>query len=203
VNIRDESATAGSGNHFAFMMVAIPTEITDPVERLKTVAALTHRAKPARAAKTDATAARKPTSSGLGNIMRLIDTVPGGVWTAVRELVNSPAIGAIPPVTNYIMSNIPGPKNKLYLAGAQVTHLYGRTMVGGGVGLFIHCISYGDDLDFGFTALAELVPDPNTIADGMLDHVRRLLDAVENNPASPKSRGRAKSSVTPAPSQTH
>jgi len=173
VNIRDESATAGSGNHFAFMMVAIPTDIADPVERLKTVAALTRRAKPARAAKTDTAAARKPTGTGLGNVMRLIDTLPSGVWTAVRELVNSPAIEAIPPVTNYIVSNIPGPKNKLYFAGAQITHLYGRTMVGGGVGLFIHCISYGDDLDFGFTALAELVPDPHTIGARPPHHRRR------------------------------
>ncbi|MET0703170.1 MAG: wax ester/triacylglycerol synthase family O-acyltransferase [Mycobacterium sp.] len=182
VNIRDESAESGSGNHFTFMMVAIP-DIADPVERLKTVASMTRNRKPARTA-AGANTTRKPTGAGLGQVMRLIDAIPGGAWVAVRELINSPAVEAIPPITNYVVSNIPGPTEKLYIAGAQITNLYGRTMVGAGIGLFIHCLSYGNTLDFGFTALAELIPDPDKIAIGMQDQLSKLLRAEHHPPVA-------------------
>jgi diacylglycerol O-acyltransferase len=176
VNIRDESAEEGSGNHFAFMMVAIP-DIRDPVERLKTVSAMTKKRKPARSSADSAKTSRKPAGAGLGQVMRLVDALPSGVWLGLRALVNSPAVGAIPPIANYIVSNIPGPQDKLYIAGAEVTHMYGRTMVGGGVGLFIHCLSYVDSLDFGFTAIAELIPDPQKIADGVVRQLELLMES--------------------------
>jgi diacylglycerol O-acyltransferase len=178
VNIRDESAEAGSGNHFAFMMVAIPNETADPVERLKAISRMTKKGKPARSPAHAATTTRKPTGAGLGQVMRLVDALPGGAWAGVREFVNSPAVGAISTVANYVVSNIPGPKEKLYLAGAEITHLYGRTMVGAGIGLFIHCLSYDDTLDFGFTALAELVPDPERLVEGMQHHLTLLTAAI-------------------------
>ena len=186
VNIRDEDS--GSGNHIAAMMVAIPSDIADPVHRLETVSALTEKSKPERTAKDD-TAQRKPTGTMPGHIMRLIDALPGGLWLAVGHLANmSTVIGALPTVTNYAVTNIPGPREKLYVAGAEVTHLYGRGMVGAGVGLLVHCVSYGGNLDFGFTALADLVPDPDTIADSVQRHFAALLQAA----TSTGSAGRAK-----------
>lgn len=119
--------------------------------------------------------ARKPGGAVLGNVMALVDALPSGTWIGVRTLVNSPAFKAIPPIANYVVSNIPGPKDKLFLAGAEITHIYGRTMVGGGVGLFVFCISYGANLDFGLTTLAELVPDPAAIASGISHHLTVLL----------------------------
>jgi diacylglycerol O-acyltransferase len=178
VNVRDDAAEAASGNHFAFMMVAIP-DIADPVERLREISALTKKSKPARPRADDtatARATRKP-SGTVGQVMGLIDVLPSGAWQALGQLVNSSAVEAVPPIANFVVSNIPGPKDKLYIAGAEITHMYGRTMVGAGVGLFIHCLSYGDTLDFGFTALAELVPDPEKMVQNMHRHLAALLDA--------------------------
>jgi diacylglycerol O-acyltransferase / wax synthase len=174
VNIREESATAADGNHFTFMLTAIP-DITDPVERLKTVAARTAKARPERTARAGDPTVRKPTGAVLENVMGLVDSLPGATWFAVRDLVTSRLFNAVPPVVNYIVSNIPGPKGKLYLAGAEITHIHGRTMVGGGVGLFVFCVSHADTLDFGITTLAELVPDPAKIADGISHHFAILL----------------------------
>lgn len=177
VNVRDEAAEAGSGNHFAFMMVSIP-DIADPAERIRTVSALTKKSKPARASSgaTTTRTNRKPTGT-VSQVMGLIDVLPSGAWLALGQLVNSPAVEAVPPIANFVVSNIPGPRDKLYIAGAEITHMYGRTMVGAGIGLFIHCLSYGDTLDFGFTALADLIPDPNTIVKGVHRHLSELLDA--------------------------
>jgi diacylglycerol O-acyltransferase / wax synthase len=176
VNVRDESAETASGNHFAFMMVAIP-DIADPVERLRTVSELAKKSKPARdrnEAVTNRTS-RKPTGT-VSKVMGLIDVLPSGAWLALGQLVNSPVVEAVPPIANFVVSNIPGPTDKLYIAGAEITHIYGRTMVGAGIGLFIHCLSYGESLDFGFTALADLVPDPETIVEGVHRHLAALLD---------------------------
>jgi WS/DGAT/MGAT family acyltransferase len=177
VNVRDDSAEAASGNHFAFMMVAVP-DIADPVERLRTVSDLANKSKPARDSSETAAnrTSRKPTGT-VSQVMGLIDVLPSGVWLALGQLVNTPVIEAVPPIANFVVSNIPGPKDKLYIAGAEITHIYGRTMVGAGIGLFIHCLSYGDTLDFGFTALADLVPDPDTIVEGVHRHLAALLDA--------------------------
>jgi diacylglycerol O-acyltransferase len=186
VNVRDEAAEAASGNHFAFMMVSIP-DIHDPVERLRAVSALTMKSKPARAGSgaTTARTGRKP-SGTVSQVMGLIDVLPSSAWLALGQLVNSPAVEAVPPIANFVVSNIPGPKDKLYIAGAEITHMYGRTMVGAGIGLFIHCLSYGGSLDFGFTALADLIPDPNTIVEGVHRHLSELLSAPAPDSSPPR-----------------
>jgi diacylglycerol O-acyltransferase len=193
VNVRDEAAESASGNHFAFMMVSIP-DIDDPVERIRAVSTLTKKSKPARAAgETPAAQASRKPAGTVSHVMRLIDVLPSGVWLALGQLVNSPVIETVPPIANFVVSNIPGPKDTLYIAGAEITHMYGRTMVGAGIGLFIHCLSYGDSLDFGFTALADLVPDPDTIVASMHRHLAALLAAgVPDSPTPAAPAGRTK-----------
>ncbi len=59
-------------------------------------------------------------------------------------------------------------------------------MAGFGVGLIIHGLSYAGHLDFGFTALAELVGDPDRIARGVQRHIALLLAATQDHPAAAK-----------------
>jgi diacylglycerol O-acyltransferase / wax synthase len=164
--------------------VSIP-DIADPIERIRKVAALTQKSKPAKAGPgaTTTRTNRKPTGT-VSHVMELIDVLPSGAWLALGQLVNSPAVEAVPPIANFVVSNIPGPREKLYIAGAEITHMYGRTMVGAGIGLFIHCLSYGDSLDFGFTALADLIPDPNLIVEGVHRHLSELLKAPAQDDSS-------------------
>ena len=128
VNIRGDAAELGGGNYFTMMMVAIPSDITDPVQRLKVISAMTRRSKPAR---TGANLTRRTATGALvGGVMRLIDAMPGSAWSGLAQLMNSPLSAAVPTVANYIISNIPGPRHKLYVAGAEITHVYGRTLSG-------------------------------------------------------------------------
>lgn len=192
VNIRDEAAEEGAGNHFTFMMIAIPSDIADPVEHLLVISGVAKKNKPQRI--TTSRTRRKATGEIVGGVNRMIDAVPGGSWHMLAHLLHTPLFAALPTVANYMVSDIPGPEQRLYLAGAEVTHLYGRSMAGVPIGLLIHCISYADSLDFGFTALAELVPDPERIAEGVQRRFGLLLAAAEDGaeaPAPPPKKARS------------
>jgi diacylglycerol O-acyltransferase len=65
------------------------------------------------------------------------------------------------------ISNVPGPPFPLYMAGARLRSLspMGPLLYGGGLNITV--MSYIDNLDFGFLACRELVPDVWAIADGI------------------------------------
>ena len=58
-----------------------------------------------------------------------------------------------------VISNVPGPRQPLYLAGGVVKHYYPVSTVADGIGLNMTVQSYLDNLDFGLLACRELVPD--------------------------------------------
>lgn len=168
VSVRTED-DEGGGNAFTAMLVPLPTHLEDPAERLRYIA--------------EATAARKPRPSGgsggsgtspARTLLELVDTVPSTMFSMLGGLASAGALTTLPPAANLIVSNVKGPDAELYLAGAKITHLYARTMAGPGLGVMIHCISYAGHLDFGITALRDLVPEPDVLIDGFADQLALL-----------------------------
>ena len=77
-------------------------------------------------------------------------------------------VDRVPPLVNVVVSNVPGPPQPLYLAGARVRHHWPLSIVGHGLGLNITVESYAGSLEFGVTAALAAVPRPRTLADGLL-----------------------------------
>jgi hypothetical protein len=77
-----------------------------------------------------------------------------------------------------IISNVPGPRHPLYLAGAMLHHLYPVSAIGDGMGLNMTVISYRDQLDFGSVACRELMPDLWLLNDYLPDALQELLAAA-------------------------
>ena len=75
---------------------------------------------------------------------------------------------------NLIVSNIPGPRVPLYLAGAELLAYYPVSALVDGQGLNITVMSYRDNLYFGLVACRALVPD----LDVMAGYLREELDAL-------------------------
>jgi hypothetical protein len=102
---------------------------------------------------------------------------------------------------NLVISNVPGPRQPLYFAGAKLLHQFPVSIVTDGQGLNITVVSYLDRLDFGFIADRELVPDVWDLADMHIAEITRLFDATgaqwaqPPQPASPR-RGRVKLTQT-------
>jgi hypothetical protein len=86
---------------------------------------------------------------------------------------------------NLVISNVPGPRQPLYLAGAQLHHQFPVSIVTDGQGLNITLASYLDRLDFGFIADRELVPDVWDLADMHIAEIGRLFDASGAERAEP------------------
>lgn len=79
---------------------------------------------------------------------------------------------------NLVISNVPGPREALYNAGAELKAMIPISAVGDGMGLNITVVSYRDRLDFGLVACRELVPDLWELADDLLFAIQELQQAA-------------------------
>lgn len=81
------------------------------------------------------------------------------------------------PPFNLIISNVPGPSAPLYSAGARLEHFYPVSAVADGQGLNMTVQSYNGNLDFGFVACRDLVPDLWTLTDHLQEASEELVAA--------------------------
>jgi hypothetical protein len=146
------------------MAVAIPTDVDDPMERLRAAheamrsAKEHHRAVPASLLQ-DATL-----------------FVPPAIHArASRVTLRLSTRNAVSPIFNVVISNVPGSPTPLYCAGARLLANYPVSAVTDGMGLNITVLSYEDRLDFAIVADREQVPD----AWPLMDALSRALDELE------------------------
>ena len=81
----------------------------------------------------------------------------------------------IGPQSNLIISNVPGPRERLYLHGAEMVAHYPVSQVGHGMALNITVLSYAGALYFGFVACADGVPSVQRVA----VHMEAAMDELE------------------------
>jgi diacylglycerol O-acyltransferase len=146
VSVRTEEQRADFGNRIGAMIVPIPTNVKDPRRRLMRTHELLRSAKEHHAALpasllTDATAFIPPAVAA----------------RAARMTVE--VLGRTRPPLNVVISNVPGPRDPLYLAGAQLQANYPVSVVVDGVGLNMTVMSYRDHMDFGIVADRDQVND--------------------------------------------
>jgi WS/DGAT/MGAT family acyltransferase len=154
MSVRTKEQQGTFGNRVSMMIVPIATDEPDPRARLRKThellrgAKVRHSALPADLL-TDATAFIPPAVAAL----------------AARTTMD--ILGRTRPPVNLVISNVPGPRSPLYLAGAQLQAHYPVSVVVDGVGLNITVMSYRDHLDFGIVADRELVVDPWCLIEGL------------------------------------
>ena len=101
------------------------------------------------------------------------------------------------PQINVVISNVPGPRQPIYFAGARLDEYIPVSTIGEGMGLNVTVHSYLDRLVFGLVACREHVPDLWAMVDLHVDEIERLFEATgaewaePPKPASPR-RGSAK-----------
>jgi diacylglycerol O-acyltransferase / wax synthase len=84
----------------------------------------------------------------------------------------------VSPPLNLVVSNVPGPRNKLYLDHAEMVHYYPVSTITDGVGLNITVQSYCDTMDFALVSCREMVPDLDDLADYVIDEFAEIGQAA-------------------------
>jgi WS/DGAT/MGAT family acyltransferase len=169
MSVRTEEQKGTYGNRVSMMVVPIPTNVADPRERLITAhetlksAKNRHRALPADLL-TDATS-----------------FIPPAVQAQASRLTMQ-LTGRLAPALNLVISNVPGPRDPLYMAGAQLQANFPVSVIADGMGLNMTVMSYRDHVDFGLVGDRKLVGDLWPMMDGLEASLDELCDVICRKP---------------------
>jgi len=140
------------GNAITFVLCNLGTDLDDPHARLETI-----------------TESMRATKELMANRPGLQLTALG-LLTALGPsvLTRIPGSASAPPPYNVVISNVPGPRERLYWNGAEVEGIYPLSIPTENQALNITCLSYANNLEFGIVGCRQAVP-----------RLQRLLDYLE------------------------
>ena len=81
-------------------------------------------------------------------------------------------------MVNTVVTNVPGPRQPLYFAGAKSLRTFGAGPVVDGMGLINIVGSYDEQFVLSFTACREMMPDPERYADALDASFQELAGAT-------------------------
>jgi diacylglycerol O-acyltransferase len=153
-------------NRVSALIAELPTDCDDPLERV------------ARCRESMLNAKRKLDLVPAEELVDLTQfSTPVLATSAVRLASRLRLADRVALPFNLVISNVPGPRQPLYFAGARLAHQFPVSIVTDGQGLNITVVSYLDRLDFGFIVDRELVPDVWDLADMHVAEIERLFEA--------------------------
>lgn len=152
------------GNQVSSMLVALGTDIDDPLERLRYVGWQAGMAKAYN---------REMAMEGL------LDALPAagpalflGAWSRLKLSRRTP------PLFNVVITNVPGSPVPLYLDGAPLQQLTGMAGIYDGVGLVMVVTSYLDMLDIGISSTPAILSRPDRFVECLHESLAELAAAV-------------------------
>lgn len=96
------------------------------------------------------------------------------------------------PMYNVVISNVPGPKEKRYLNGAEVFSVHPVSFIMQGQALNITLYTYADQITFVFTACRESLPSIQR----MVSHTQDALETLESQLIKNKAKANSKTKKT-------
>jgi hypothetical protein len=94
-----------------------------------------------------------------------------------------------------VMTNVPGPKMPLYIAGAKIDNMLFWVPQSGRLGLGVSIFSYDSKVSLGVATDAGLVPDPDRIIDGFHVEFEALMEMVREVEADKAEAAKNKASL--------
>jgi diacylglycerol O-acyltransferase / wax synthase len=155
VNMRPESELGGLSNYFGMIAVLLPLGLANPLERLYEVKRRMLELKASRQAQVT-----------LG-LLAAVGMGPKALQQKVLDLLISRA--------TVIITNVPGPQQPLYMAGARLKEVVFWVPQSGDIGMGMSVLSYNDGVQFGITTDTSLVADPENIARLFAQQFEHLL----------------------------
>lgn len=151
------------GNRFGLVLLALPLLEADPVARLREV----HRRMQAI----------KGSPEGIVSygVLGAMGLSPPALEAQLIDLFSAKA--------SLVLTNVPGPRAPVYLAGAQLRGVLVWAPCAGSVSTSVSIFSYDGQVSVGFMCDAGLVPDPEAIVAAVDEELRALLPPMAARPA--------------------
>jgi diacylglycerol O-acyltransferase / wax synthase len=135
------------GNYFAMVLFPMPLGVTDDDALMAEIRSRMARTKNSAEAMM------------VFGLQRVVAEAPSAVGVGVTEFVANKTVG--------VLTNVPGPRAPMYLAGTEVTGMLGWVPTAADQGLGICIFSYNGQVSIGISSDARLMPDPERLAELM------------------------------------
>lgn len=146
------------GNHFAVVTLPMPLGIRDPHVLLREMHSRMNRIK------------NSAEPMILYGVQRVVAETPAAISVRLTNFVANKTVGQI--------TNVPGPRTPMALAGTEVTGILGWVPTSGNQPLGLCIFSYNGVVNIGIAADAGLVPDPGHLAQLIEEAVHELGKTV-------------------------
>jgi diacylglycerol O-acyltransferase len=163
VNLRPIEKAYKLGNQFGLAPMVLPIGIDNPVERIYEV----------RRRMQGLKGSFQPVFAY--GLLALVGVMPKPMQSAM--------LGLFSKKTTAVMTNVPGPREKLLLCGCTVEEDLVWVPQSGTVGLGISILSYGGGVQFGVVSDATLCPDPQTLIDQFWPEFAKLATVAQLIPS--------------------
>ena len=163
----DKPIPRSLGNRFGLVFLALPVDIDGPRERLGELKLRMDAIKDS------------PEGPLVYTILGAMGMTPVPVEKRIVDLFSSKGTA--------VMTNVPGPREPIYLAGVPVRAVLVWAPTSGSVGMSVSIFSYRGEVTIGLMVDAALVPHPQQIIDALGPE---LADLRELEPAAPSREGR-------------
>jgi diacylglycerol O-acyltransferase len=157
VSMRAQRAQAELGNEISFVFVDLPCNEPDPQRRLQAIKAQIGECK------------REGRPEGADLILRAFGYAPHMVQKTLAHLV------AAPSTFNLVVSNIPGPREPMYLLGCELEEAYPVVPIADRHAVSIGMTTIKDEACFGVYADCKALPDADLLADCIDASVQELV----------------------------
>ena len=154
VNLRPLDEAHKLGNSFGLVFLTLPVGMVDPVKRLRSIKKEMDELK------------RSPEALVAYAVLNLMGFAPVEVERLGLRFFGSKATA--------VLTNVPGPREPLYLAGRRLNHVMFWVPQSGHLGLGISILSYAGGVMLGVATDEGLVSDPERIVDGFEKEFKSL-----------------------------
>jgi len=162
VNLRPLEHAKDLGNHFGLVYLPLPVGIENPLQRLLKVHEHMDEVKNSRQA---VVAFGLLAALGMG---------PAALQKPMLDMMSRKA--------SAVLTNVPGPRQPLYMAGTAVREMMFWVPQNGSIGMGISILSYNQQVYMGLITDRRLVPDPEAIVSRFRAEFDKLLYLVLQMP---------------------
>jgi len=158
VNLRPESKLDKLGNYFGLVFLPLPIGVANPIERVYEVKRRMEEIK--------------------GGYDAIITLGLLSVVGSLPNIVEQPAIEYFSTKSTAVMTNVPGPRDPIYMAGNKVSDLQFWVPQSGEIGMGVSILSYNDRVNFGVMTDKKLVAEPARIIERFGEEFEKLVLAT-------------------------